>query len=137
MLLAAERPEAVGRTYFVASEPPTTWRGLYEEIGRAAGTEPIQLHLPLALLGALAVAADAFGALTGRPAGLLNRNKVALARPAAWVCDASRIRRELGWIPAVPLQQGVRETYLWYRDAGWLRTPASQTIAASQSDETA
>ena len=76
-------------------------------------------------------------ALRGRPAGLLNRNKVALARPAAWVCDSSRIRQDLGWNPSVPLQQGVRETYLWYRDAGWLRTPASQPIAASQSDETA
>jgi dTDP-D-glucose 4,6-dehydratase len=54
---------------------------------------------------------------------MLNRNKAALARPRWWLCDTSRARDELGWKPEVTLQDGIRATYLWYLDAGWLRRP--------------
>jgi len=30
--------------------------------------------------------------------------------------DSSKIRRELGWEPKVPFDQGMRDTVLWYRD---------------------
>ena len=60
--------------------------------------------------------------ITGR-VSLLNKNKAALARPPWWLCDASRAREELGWHPLMPLQRGVQETYLWYVNAGWLRSP--------------
>ena len=33
-----------------------------------------------------------------------------------YVVDASKIERELGWKPAIPFDQGIRETVLWYRD---------------------
>ena len=33
-----------------------------------------------------------------------------------YLLDSSRIRRELGWSPRVPVERGISETVLWYRD---------------------
>ncbi len=33
-----------------------------------------------------------------------------------YLLDSSRLRRELGWSPRVPVERGIRETVLWYRD---------------------
>jgi nucleoside-diphosphate-sugar epimerase len=131
VLLAAERPEAEGRTYFVAGAEAASWRALYTEVAAAAGVNPlVELQLPLAAVGAAGLAGDLLSAITGWHT-LANRNKTRLARPRWWLCDAGRARSELGWSPHIPLQRGVRETYLWYLQAGWLRPPSRRVPAAS------
>lgn len=122
LVAAGTAPAALGKTYFVANDEPVSWRQLYALIAEAAGAQPLHLQLPLAGLRLAAGIADLVGAMTGRDL-LLNRNRVALARPRWWLCDASLARDELGWSPAVPLQDGIRETYLWYLAQGWLRAP--------------
>ena len=66
---------------------------------------------------------DAVSALTGWHS-LANGNKTRLAGPRWWLCDSARARAELGWRESVGLQQGVRETYLWYVNAGLMRAGA-------------
>jgi nucleoside-diphosphate-sugar epimerase len=129
LILAAERPEAVGRTYFVTGDTAVTWRELYEEVARAASSRPIQLQVPLPAVRIAAHAGDLVSSLTGRPT-MLNRNKAALARARWWLCDASVARQELGWRPEVPLQDGVRAAYLWYVEAGWLKSPRPSATEA-------
>ncbi|MBT5531823.1 NAD(P)-dependent oxidoreductase, partial [Candidatus Poribacteria bacterium] len=41
-------------------------------------------------------------------------------RQAAWQCDSSRIREELGFKSEYDVEHGMRETARWYRDQGWL-----------------
>ena len=117
--LSAEHPAAVGRTYFLASDAPLQWGALYDLIARNAGVASRQVRVPGALLKLGALAGDVFGLVTKRTP-LLNSQKLALARAEWWLCDSTRIRTELGWQPQVTPQIGVRETYLWYVDAGWL-----------------
>ena len=134
LLLVAERAEAAGRTYFVANEVPTTWRELYAEVARvASANRALELQLPLPALAAAGLAGDLVSALTGWHS-LANGNKTKLARPRWWLCDAGRARDELAWLPEVPLQQGVRETYLWYLDAGWMRAPRRRPSVAPSEE---
>lgn len=119
IVLAAERDSAAAKTYFVANEEPMTWRELYAEIARAAGATHVEIQLPDAALRVGALAGDLMGAVTGRTP-LLNRNKVELARQRWWTCDARLVHEELGWQSQVPPGAGIRETYRWYVDAGWL-----------------
>ncbi len=121
LIRAAEQPAAAGRTYFVASDT-LTWGQLYDEVSAAAGSRPIQVQVPRSAVRVAAHAGDLLSTLTGRST-LLSRNKAALARQRWWLCDASPARADLGWNPAIPLQLGLRETYNWYVDAGWLRPP--------------
>ena len=135
LLLAAERPAAVGRTYFVANERPVSWRELYAEMARAADVTPIrELQIPLPVIALAGMAGDAVSALTGWHS-LANRHKTRLARPRWWLCDATRARDELGWIPMRPLKQGIRETYLWYLQAGLMRarTPRGAAVPSKES----
>jgi nucleoside-diphosphate-sugar epimerase len=135
LLLAAEKPAAAGRTYFVANERPISWRALYQEIAHAAGVTPrLQLQIPLPVIALAGLAGDAVSALTGWHS-LANRHKTRLARPRWWLCDATRARDELGWRPTRPLQQGIRETYLWYLQAGLMRarTPRGTAVPSKES----
>jgi nucleoside-diphosphate-sugar epimerase len=135
MLAAADRPVAAGRTYFVANREPVTWRALYAAIAASASARPaLELQLPLPAIALAGVAGDVFSAITGWHS-LANSNKTAMARPRWWTCDSSRARAELGWNSSIPLQDGVRETYLWYLHAGWLRarTPRPGTVPPEES----
>ena len=120
MIRAIEQPRARGRTYFVGSETPVSWRKLYSMIAELASTSSRAVQLPPALLRVAGHAGDAFSRTTGK-ATLLNSNKMALAVPKWWLCDSTRAREELAWRPEIDLQDGLRDTYLWYRQAGWLR----------------
>jgi len=134
LLLAAEHPAAVGRTYFVANERPISWRELYAEMARAAGVSPrLEVRLPLPAIALAGLAGDAVSALTGWHS-LANRHKTRLARPRWWLCDAARARGELGWRETRPLQQGIRETYLWYLQAGLMRARTPRGAAAPSKD---
>jgi nucleoside-diphosphate-sugar epimerase len=135
LILAAERPDAVGKTYFVADETPVTWQELYDEVAAAAGADPVQIQLPIPAVWMAARAGDLLSMITGR-ATILNRNKAALARPRWWLCDASQARAELGWSAQVTLQCGVRETYLWYADAGWLKGPRPPATEVAREERT-
>ena len=134
LLLAAEQQKAIGRIYFVANETPTTWRELYATMARAAAAAPLlDLQIPLPALTLAGLAGDALSMLTGWHS-LANRHKTQLARPRWWLCDASRIRAELGWRPTRTLQQGIEETYLWYLQAGWMRARKPRTASVPSEE---
>jgi nucleoside-diphosphate-sugar epimerase len=134
LLLAGGQTVAVGRTYFVADEAPVTWGELYDAIDDVIGREPIGMPLPSLLLRLAARGGDLVSAITGR-ASIVNRNKVALARPKWWVCDATRAREELGWRAEVPLVDGLRATYNWYVEARWLKPPKAGSRQPEQATE--
>ncbi|CAN5351953.1 NAD-dependent epimerase/dehydratase family protein [soil metagenome] len=134
LLSAAEVPRAVGRTYFVGSEQPVSWRALYDSIAALASSRFRPVQLPRRVLQFAGSAGNAFGMVTGR-AVLINSNKVALAQPAWWICDSSRARQELAWSPVIPLQDGLRDTYLWYRQAGLLRERKGPTSAPLSGEQ--
>lgn len=136
LILASECPAAADRTFFAGGHPPVTWRELYDAIAQAAGSAPRQVQLPLTATRLAAGAGDVLSMLTGRPT-ILNGNKAAMAAPRYWLCDSSAARETFGWAPEVPLQDGVREAYLWYVDAGWLRSPKPAATAGTIGEPTA
>jgi len=119
LVRAAERPGAVGRTYFVAAHD-AAWRDVYAAAAAAQGRRlRVELAPPawgLRLAGRLG---DLWGALTGGEP-LANSHKVTLGLQRWWLCSAERARRELAWAPNVSLDEGVRRTVAWYRARGRL-----------------
>jgi len=135
LLRAGDRPQAAGRTYNVANDAPVSWQELYDEVAAAASMVPaLTVQLPMPAVAAAGYAGDVVSALTGWHT-LANRHKTRLARPRWWLCDASRAHDELDWISAIPLQRGVRDTYLWYLAARWMRPRTSGRGGASVPTE--
>jgi nucleoside-diphosphate-sugar epimerase len=131
--MAADSAAARGQTYFVAGAHAVTWSELYRTIATVSARSPLEIQLPGAVLGLAGRAGSLLSLLSGRHL-LINANKVALARPRWWLCDSSRIRDQMGWREETSLLAGVRETYLWYQRAGWLR-PTARTVAFSPENE--
>jgi nucleoside-diphosphate-sugar epimerase len=119
LTLAAIHPDALGRTFFVGAAP-TTWDALYDELARTVGRTLRQVRVPDWAMRVAGVAGSAAALATGR-ATLLNAHKTTLGRQDYWLCSDDSARSTLGYSPRRTLPEGIRETYLWYVDNGWLR----------------
>ncbi len=54
--------------------------------------------------------------LLGKPRTLIRHVKDRPGHDRRYAIDCSKIERELGWRPRVPLEEGLRETIRWYQD---------------------
>jgi dTDP-glucose 4,6-dehydratase len=73
------------------------------------GNERPNLEVAKALLG-----------LVGRPESLIQFVADRPGHDRRYALDTTKIRRELGWTPGVPFEDGLRDTVAWYRaNAGW------------------
>jgi nucleoside-diphosphate-sugar epimerase len=116
--LCGETPGAAGRTYILAGGEVTTLTKLVEAIAREAGVAPPRLHVPVWpfwIAGALCEAACA--PLRIEPP-LYRRRVDFFMKSRAF--DIARARRELGYAPAVGLEDGIRRTLAWYGQQGWI-----------------
>lgn len=99
------------------------------DAGRAREVRVIRMPLPI--MAVTAAASTALGhartiflsRLRGQEPGRApawNLDKYREARQPGWLCDAARIRQELGYAPLVSLEQGMDEAVRGYRREGWL-----------------
>lgn len=102
LALCVAHPAAAGRTYLVRDGEDLSTPELIRRLSRALGVAPRLLRVPPALLR-----------LGGRIAG----RRAAVERLlGSLVVDDSRIRRELGWVPPVPVDDGLARTARWFLD---------------------
>jgi nucleoside-diphosphate-sugar epimerase len=119
-LLAARAPRAAGRTYFLAHAKPVSWRQLGTTAARImARRKPRVVRVPFAVAYAVGAYAELWARLCGKP-GIVSREKIAEARCLAWTCDTTRAREELGFVAPTSLDEGLKQTLAWYKEAGWL-----------------
>lgn len=117
-LLAAERPETIGRSYNIAGDRPVTFRELATAIAHALGRELPPGSIPLWLAN---LASDIFALIPGFQGerAPLTRSRVQfLTNSRVYVID--RARKELGYSPAVDLEKGMELTAAWYQKHGYL-----------------
>jgi nucleoside-diphosphate-sugar epimerase len=130
-VLYACRPEARG-AYHLNDGQIHTMDEFYHTMGvavdRALGRKPHRVHvirMPLPALTLTATLSTAFGfavsamcrRLTGHGlhhAPQWNLDKCREARQPGWLCDGSRIRRELGFEPQINLEAGMLEAARGY-----------------------
>ncbi len=122
-LLLADRPEARGEAFFLASPETTTAAGLMREAGRALGVRTRRLPVPAPALRALAAVADALTAATGRRLPL-NRKLAAQLLAPGWVCDPSKARSRLGFEATTSLADSIGRAARWYVERGWIARPS-------------
>lgn len=119
-------------TYYLDDGAKHDMASFCRAMGVALGRERVHiLHLPLPLMAVTAALASGVGAAAARLAHLCglpaprrapnwNLDKYREARAPGWLCDARRIREELGFAPRMDLAAGMAEAVAGYRREGWL-----------------
>jgi len=114
-----DHPAVAGRTFFVAGPEAVSTRRMAQEIATQMGVRTLPLPLPKALLWLVCLAQEVGSRLTGKPS-ILSLQKWPELRACHWMCDPSRLEREVGLRCSTTLATGVQETLNWYRQNQWL-----------------
>ena len=114
LLLALDHPRAAGRAYNVTSDQPLTQLELMTAIAGEVGARPPRLHIPRAALYAGGFAAERLALMTGshRRPPITRLGVVFIGTDTTH--DISRARAELGFMPRVPLREGIRRAAAWH-----------------------
>jgi nucleoside-diphosphate-sugar epimerase len=117
--LATTSQRADGETYFVADEEQYGFSELVDIVARLFGRPAIRLPIPKALVYSIAAATQAVSWILPKPS-VVNIDKVKDLLTPHWVCNPTKIQRELGFTTAVQAEEGLRRTLDWYREQKWL-----------------
>lgn len=127
LLLALEHPRAVGQAYNVTNDETMTEAEFLRAIAEEVDGRPPRLHVPYRAMYGAASVAEWVATLTGREP-LVTRHGVQMFG-AQNPLSIEKARRELGYVPRVPLREGIRLAGAWYRDNVLAAMPASPRAA--------
>jgi nucleoside-diphosphate-sugar epimerase len=116
--LCGEVPAAAGRTYLLAGPRYTTLEELVRLVAAELGVPPPRWHLPVWPFWTAGLLCEAVCIPLRIEPPLYRRRVDFYTKSRAF--DTSRARNELGFAPAVDLEDGIRRTADWYRAQGLL-----------------
>jgi nucleoside-diphosphate-sugar epimerase len=119
IILAAESPKAIGQIYFIADDQIYSWGEAFQIIAKVLNKKTITLRIPKSFLYTIAFVSENVARLLGKPT-VINVQKVREITQKYWLCDVSKAKRELGFSPKYPLEEGAKKTVKWYKEKGWL-----------------
>jgi farnesol dehydrogenase len=102
-----------GERYFLCGEN-VDMNGFFASLARVASVAPPRLHIPYAAATLLGLSLLGWAELTGHPP-LLTHQVVGVFKEH-WAYTSAKAERELGYHPT-PLDDGLRQTVAWLRDA--------------------
>ncbi len=115
MILAAENRKAAGQTYWIADAKPYTANEIYSTVASLLGVRNFRpLRLPGFVSDACAIADSMLQSLGQylkeiHVAGEMNKNIA---------CSIEKAQEELGYVPSIALEEGMRRSIEWCRARG-------------------
>ena len=119
IILAVEAHTESGEIFFVSDGNDYRMEEIGDIFAQAMKIRALRLRLPQSMLFAMAIFAEFFARVTGKPS-LLNRGKIKEMRCKNWLCDIAKARALLGFEPKVFLARGAELTAAWYKKEHWL-----------------
>lgn len=105
--------------YYITSGPAITYGKMGSLAAQAMGCRVVVIPTPKLVFWLTGGVGEIVGRLRHRP-GLINYDKVREAVASGWECSDEKLRTELGYQPALPLERRFADTVAWYREHGWL-----------------
>lgn len=117
--IAATRPDLSGRTGFLCDPDPVTVRDFAQRLSRLPDRPARLVPIPDSFVRLAGAGESLREAITGRSRPF-NADKAREILAGDWLCDSMPMRRDLGLPPPYSLEDGLRETWNWYKRLGWL-----------------
>lgn len=114
ILLAADHPEAAGKTYFIHDGRVSSWKNMNQIIKEEVNSRAIILPIARNLLQCVCYISGSIAKLRDKPS-YMNMDKWLEIKQGAWLCSTKRFQQELGFTPHWSLEKAVSETASWYR----------------------
>ncbi len=112
-------PKAYGELFYLGAAENYSWIKLTDTMLAAIGTRAIPLPIPplaFSIGGWMGDAVNVFS--NSKP--VFGRDSARLWLATGWCCDIAKAQEVLGYQPTFDLASGLKDTYQWYLDAGWL-----------------
>ena len=119
ILLASQTREGSGEIFFLSDGQDYRFEEVFDIFAEAIGVDPICIRLPEWMVAGMASLSEYFSKISRKPA-LLNRGKVEEMVQKNWLCDITKAKTVLGFEPAVPVREGAKLTFEWYKKENWL-----------------
>jgi nucleoside-diphosphate-sugar epimerase len=124
MLIAADKgqrvsgdPDNTAGYYFAAADEMPTWVELGNMIAEAFDARRFRVRrVPMFLIRTMANLSQMTSYITRRPA-VFGSDKMREAAAGSWTCSNDAIR-QIGFQPAMPFADRLKQTALWYREQG-------------------
>ena len=119
ILLAAETQTTSGEVFFLSDGNDYRMEEIGDIVAQAMRITAFRIRVPKRMIWGIACFAEYFSAFSRRPS-LLNRDKAEEMFEKDWVCDITKAKTLLGFVPRVPLSEGARLTFEWCKKEKWL-----------------
>jgi len=119
IILAAEHKHAENEIFFISNKQSYSLTEFMNLIGGIMNKKGIAITIPAFILDVAAFFGENLARLSGKIA-IVNRDKVREMKQQYWLVDSSKAERKLGFLAEIKIEQGLKQTYLWYLHQGWL-----------------
>jgi nucleoside-diphosphate-sugar epimerase len=120
-LTATKNDTSVGQAYLISDGNPVMWREFFGYYARMAG-KPNLRSVPEGIAKVIALGMEMGSKFTGNPSKISREAVRYLTRQARFSIE--KARHELGYQPRYSLEEGMKLTEQWLREAGYLPNPA-------------
>jgi nucleoside-diphosphate-sugar epimerase len=120
LLLAMDHERALGKIYNIGSDQLLSQQALFASIAHEIGVTPPRIHVPYHMLYAAAYAAERTATFSrSRVSPFVTRHGVKLYGADNQI-SIDKAQRDIGYVPRVPLREGVQASAAWYlRQDSW------------------
>jgi nucleoside-diphosphate-sugar epimerase len=119
ILLAAQSQAPSGDIFFLSDGQDYRLEEMGDTFARAMGVNAYRIRVPEWMMIGMASFSEYLSKLSGKPP-LLNRGKMEEILQRNWVCDITKAKAVLGFEPRIPLSEGAKLTFEWYKKENWL-----------------
>jgi nucleoside-diphosphate-sugar epimerase len=119
ILLAVEAQTKSGEIFFLSDGYGYRMEEIGDLFAHAMGINALRIRVPGQMIVGIACFSGYLSKFLGKPS-LLNKDKAEEIVQKEWVCDITKAKTLLGFEPSVPLSEGARLTFEWYKKEKWL-----------------
>ena len=119
ILLAAEIQTKSGEIFFLSDGKDYRMEEIGDIVAQAMGIDAFRIRVSRHMIWGIACFSEVLSKFSRRPS-LLNKDKAVEMIQKDWACDITKAKTLLGFEPGVPLPEGARLTFEWYKTEKWL-----------------
>jgi nucleoside-diphosphate-sugar epimerase len=119
ILSAVKTPTTSGDIFFLSDGNDYRMEEIGDIVAQAMGITAFRIRVPKRMILGIACFSEYLSKLFRRPF-LLNKDKAEEMINKDWICDITKAKTLLGFEPTVPLSEGARLAFEWYKKEKWL-----------------